>query len=636
MRFYLVFIILFFIPIRGGAQLTGTLPIDREFKSIRLDPYVSTFEDSAHIFTHELLRSENPPFTPNQGPSVNFKYSNSYFWIQWGLLNKDSIPIQLILEIDNPHINKLQLFSFQDSIWSSSILTGDHFPFSQREQPHAHFIFKLPIPAKTKSVYQLWADKHGEQIQIPLKLWSDKSFNNHSSDLNLFWGIMVGIGFIFVILSLLIFLFYPQKLSFYYWMYTIFMTGFLIAHTGLGYKYIWPEFNWWQSAARPSLAFFMYSFYLLFARSFFNIKDNSPFFNYLTKFLIFLFFVLLIVLWYQNPIFGFVNEYWYNPSYYDGSDLLIYSKILGITFTIVLFTLFSIGLFFYIKEKKIEALWFTISFLMLFTGGFSMLLVFGGFLPDNIVTQNIPLITNSFETIVLAFLLANRFQNIQNQNILLEQKVSEHKLINAQRFIEGQLIERKRLSQELHDGININLANIKLNLSMFAKSLGTKHQILSNIIDKIGSTSSDIRQFSHALSPVILDKFGLIEALQDLIHQTVEAHPEITFSFSSSIADDKKLTTIQKNTIYLSAQELLLNAVKYSNANEIKMTLSTENDMILFVISDNGKGYDSSLDFSGIGLKNISSRVEIVNGKFEISKAEKGMLHKIQIPGIAN
>ena len=90
-------------------------------------------------------------------------------------------------------------------------------------------------------------------------------------------------------------------------------------------------------------------------------------------------------------------------------------------------------------------------------------------------------------------------------------------------------------------------------------------------------------------------------------------------------------------TIYRVIQELINNALKHSEAKEITLKLTTEGNKIIFTFTDNGKGFDFERvrkdPKSGLGMRNIESRLSIVNGIFDIqSTIGKGTKTMIEIP----
>lgn len=627
-QFYSQWMILIICTLSAQAQTP--VRVGDNFEELFLSKQVELLEDSSNKLTiKEVVKL---PFKPHTGVSINPGFTNSFYWVKFRLFNPSSAKRELILDVENPHINKLQLYALSEGQMQVSMLTGDHFPFSQRPIRHPHFLIPIQLLPNQTIDYYLWVDKHGEQLQIPLRLWDKETFNTNSYKLFLFVGCMMGISSLYCVISLLIYLFFRQKLTLYYWLYTTGIWLFFVAHTGLGFQLIWPESTWWASAARPTTAILLYMFSLLFIRRFFDLPHTHRFFNLFTKALIAMFLLLLFTLWLQNPALGIFKEYWYNPTYYDGSWLLIFMKVTNLVCFIFLITMPIIGVYYYVRYRKPESLWFSAGNSTLLLGGMTIIFVFAGYLPDNYITQNIPLLTNALETVILSFLLANRFRNIHQQNAQISAELAEQRQRNAIQLLEGQGIERKRLSQELHDGISLALANIRLRLSIVAEKLNGQGKEVQALVEDLGEVGQDIRQFSHALSPVLLERHGLVEALEDLAFRTQSAHPNLKIRFEHDSFSGESVHSLIQQSLYQITLELVNNIAKHAKATQARLRLTESEGQILLEVQDNGVGYQLDNEVDGIGLQNIRSRISLFNGIFEGTRLEQGMLHRVRIP----
>ncbi|MFN8346543.1 MAG: 7TM-DISM domain-containing protein [Spirosomataceae bacterium] len=620
-----------FIMMVFTLQAQTSIQVGAGFKEATLSRQTELLEDASKQLKIQDVSAEKQPFVPNSQPFINPGFTNSYYWVRFRLTNSDSIPHDLILEVENPHINKLQLFTVSGDRISTGMLTGDHFPFAQRPIRHPHFLFPIRLLPGTSATYYLWVDKHGEQLQIPLKLWEKSYFSANEYTLYLFWGFLLGIAVLYSIVSGLVFLFFRQKLTFYFWIYTIGIGLFLVAHTGLGFQLFWSESTWWTSAARPTAAILFYSFLLLFTSKFFDLAHTHRYIYFYVRLLLSIFGLLLLWLWSQNPALGLVKQYWYNPVYYEGSWLLVFMKLTNLLVFIQLVTVPLIGLFFYFRDHKLESLWFTLGNSMLLLGGMTTLFVFAGYLPENYLTQNMPLMTNAIETVIMSFLLANRFKNIYQLNAQMSAELAEQRQQNAIRLFEGQIIERKRLSQELHDGISLSLANIRLRLSMLAEKLNGHSKEANRLVEALGDVGQDVRRFSHALSPVMLERYGLVEALEELVNYVQSGQPDLVLSFENEEVDSEQVQPLVAQMLYQIALELLNNIVKHSKAHQATLRLFQVDHTLNLEVLDDGVGYENGGESDGIGLQNIRARVQLLNGTFSAIRQPKGMKHKVTL-----
>lgn len=102
--------------------------VGRGFEEEVLSKQVDLLEDVAKNLTIRDVLAQQSLFKPNNQPFINPGFTNSYYWIRFQLTNPDSVQQDLILEVENPHINKLQLFTVLGKHVSASRMTGNHFP----------------------------------------------------------------------------------------------------------------------------------------------------------------------------------------------------------------------------------------------------------------------------------------------------------------------------------------------------------------------------------------------------------------------------------------------------------------------------------------------------------------------------
>ncbi len=199
-------------------------------------------------------------------------------------------------------------------------------------------------------------------------------------------------------------------------------------------------------------------------------------------------------------------------------------------------------------------------------------------------------------------------------------------------LIEAEQNERSRIARDLHDGVNQKLAVMKMHLSMLKDA---KTETIANVTDLLEQTIVDVRTISHNLYPKDLDK-GIVAAIEKLCEQNNFINNNIYFSLN--VTNDIKKADLTRNiqlVIYRLVQEITNNALKYSKASEVSISLALVNNRIDLRISDNGIGFNA--DFpeksKGIGLNNILERIKQISGKIDISsEASKGTSYFIEIP----
>jgi signal transduction histidine kinase len=210
---------------------------------------------------------------------------------------------------------------------------------------------------------------------------------------------------------------------------------------------------------------------------------------------------------------------------------------------------------------------------------------------------------------------------------LLEREEERRRIAN---LIEGQEIERARLSREMHDGLGQLLNAVQFNM----ECLTDKN--LFSVKDKVGKliqeTLSESKRISANLLPLKLIDFDLSSCVASLCEQIHSEKVKVVFQTKPYTAEHSEQ---EKLTLYRIIQEGIQNALKHSGCSHIFVQLYGDDDELHISIEDDGKGFDKStkVKSSSYGLRNIQHRVEVLNGKFEIeSNPEYGTLLSVTIP----
>ncbi len=234
--------------------------------------------------------------------------------------------------------------------------------------------------------------------------------------------------------------------------------------------------------------------------------------------------------------------------------------------------------------------------------------------------------SGSFAVLVFLFLLYatnQRKKRVQQKLIAMEQKQAM-KISTA--LMEGQEHERARVARELHDGLGGKLTGIKLNIENSART--NSDERLQKAAQQLTEAVADIRDLSHNLMPPSIRQYGLEEAIKDFI-QNVEVPATKIEYYASNMA---ALTHVNKQlSVFRIVQELVNNAVKHAKASRILLQTTIEDNLLLVDIEDDGVGFDPLTVKRNMGLNNIETRVQYLNGTMRIdSEPGKGTAINIE------
>lgn len=230
----------------------------------------------------------------------------------------------------------------------------------------------------------------------------------------------------------------------------------------------------------------------------------------------------------------------------------------------------------------------------------------------------------------MAYFVRYRYRKKIEGRILLQKKILEQ-------TVRTEEAERKRVAEELHDGIGPLLSGIKLCLEETGNeklSAEDRQKLSDHTKEMISSAISGIREISNNLMPHILQDYGLIQALRSFCSR-IGPSPR----FYINIAEDAQDILPGKSSgiiLYRVLTELINNTIKHAGAKEINLSLGNDGKNIRVTYSDNGKGFDvedAMRNNNGFGLRNIRNRIDSIAGgiRFE-SGNNKGFLAEITIP----
>ena len=214
------------------------------------------------------------------------------------------------------------------------------------------------------------------------------------------------------------------------------------------------------------------------------------------------------------------------------------------------------------------------------------------------------------------------FKNKQSK-----QKFKQQQQLN-EAILDTETNERERIAKDLHDSVGQKLSVVKMQLSIKNADTISASKLLDDAIQ-------DVRNVSHNLMPADLSK-GLIHAIENMSEQinlssnTLQVHLQITDPVRSLV-----LSKQNGLIIYRMIQELLNNAIKYSQAKNIHINMDCEKNLLKLNLTDDGIGFDvvSIEKRNGLGIKNIKDRIQQMRGNIQLeSKNGNGTQYQLSIP----
>jgi two-component system NarL family sensor kinase len=241
-----------------------------------------------------------------------------------------------------------------------------------------------------------------------------------------------------------------------------------------------------------------------------------------------------------------------------------------------------------------------------------------------------------FFIIVIVGLFKRRQTEYRQEKIALQAQYQQE-ILQAQLEIQHQTLQQ--IGQDLHDNIGQLLSVMSLNLHVLEEEV-TDAKIKGQIVgvsEILQQTISGVRGLSRSLDSDFVMDFGLVESLSyelQRIRNSGKYQTEIVVEGKAYRLEGKK-----EIVLFRIAQEILNNILKHSEASMIKVCFGFAPHQFSLELQDDGKGFDYEAAFyrdieqTGVGLRNIKRRIEILGGSCHFITAEgQGTIVRVELP----
>jgi PAS domain S-box-containing protein len=198
-------------------------------------------------------------------------------------------------------------------------------------------------------------------------------------------------------------------------------------------------------------------------------------------------------------------------------------------------------------------------------------------------------------------------------------KIKETEKAISRAIISTQEKERSEIGKELHDNVNQILTTVKLYIENIRDYPDHRAHFIDKSITLAQRAINEIRQLSRQLVTPVMADLGFEATLQELVE-----HYQSLNLFAFDLYFDVAETRVDKNmqlTIFRIIQEQLTNVIKHAKATQVTVKVAQEQQALLVQVYDNGVGFDSSRQITGLGLRNIEHRSHLFNGKMTLQSA---------------
>ena len=566
------------------------------------------------------------PLAGNYG--AFFGLSTAGYWLRFQVQNDQDHPRSILLECNNPNLDTLIFYCDGPRSPELSKIFGFNLPPETREVNYLNPVFAWQLPANETHTVYLYARSMYYPANFSVSVGDEERWKLKIKLVEIAAGILF-FAFILVYLFTLTILFsiVGERHLWLFYSYVLLTAVFIANDLGIWY-WLWP--GWDYRVLTPSVINLSIVCGLLFIRYHFKTKRRYKYFDWSLVLLsaIALATAGLSLLLFNRP-----------------EAFMTLNKVLIINLLITCGAVTGLMLYTYYRQRNSEKIWFIIAFT---PHGVATVLtcfhqlgytqpVLSGILyasPFGVQLSTPWLLLGGilWEMMIVSILFVLRIRDFyeSSNRILAERR-------NA--LVLGVETERKRVAQEIHDGIGVLLSSTKMKLAALRDRIKDQtelYQETGDLLSNIDLAHEEMRELAYNLMPKSLEKLGLSQAIEGTVSRLRRNHPGVQWHYYCNFQNGH-MDELTKINLFRIAQEMLHNVLQHANATEAHLQLLRQDKQIMLSMEDNGSGFQPKPHTlrTGIGLSNIRYRAEdVMKGRVSIeSSPGKGTFIAVVVPG---
>ena len=243
----------------------------------------------------------------------------------------------------------------------------------------------------------------------------------------------------------------------------------------------------------------------------------------------------------------------------------------------------------------------------------------------------------------------NRMVGMLQQHIETERRAvrAESRLSESRelgRWVDQKIEQERRLiARELHDELGQSVTAMRsmaLSIAQRVQALDPQAEQAARLIaDESARLYTAMHGMIPRLTPLVLDKFGLVAALEDLVERTRNSHGGVQVEWRLDIELDRlRLDTDTALVLYRAAQEGITNALRHGEAHRIVLALAGDEHAVNLTLTDDGRGLPGpeaarETSVGHYGLRWLAERIDSLGGELRLEPAvPSGARLKVRLP----
>ena len=614
------------------------------------------FTDPGNALTFEEVAARDAAFVPATVQVPNFGYSGRSHWARVRVQN-DRSARELLLEFAYPVVDHIEAFIEQPGRSGPNAgferrVSGDAYPFSQRDLAYRHVVFKIPFAAgESKFIYLLARSSTSVQIPLILHDWDGFSSQDRTqqSILALYYGMIL-------IMALYNFWLYVGLRDPSYLLYIGHVLGVgwsLMMQYGLAYAYLWPEATDWNNRAHATSVYLTGTFAVFFGRQFLNLKKIAPRLDF--------FFAMTGLGVGCVGLFGFALPY--------------RTYALATAPLVLLFVLLSVfvGGVALVRGYR-PARFYLLAWSFLFVGSVLLAMRNAGLLPHTLLTSSGLLLGSALDVALLSLALADRLHHMKREterlNANLENLVAERTQELRDAYRELQIQDNTRtafftnVAHEIRTPLTLLLSPIESMSTATPEELGDQRRAeLLSIMRRNGHSLLRLVNNLLDVSRIEADRLQYNDGPVDfsaMIREVTSNFQEEArrrrIALTVDVPDEPPPTArLDREKIEKALFNLIGNALKFTPQGSVRISLDYDGATYTIRVRDTGVGIPADQQAhvferfrqaeggagrrlqnsgTGIGLFIVRRFAEMHGGRIRLeSKPGLGSTFALELPG---
>jgi signal transduction histidine kinase len=536
--------------------------------------------------------------------------SNSAWWLRTVVPVEGAKWARRILAVGSPTLDHVEFYIVRDGKLVRSSAAGETLPFSGRHYPARRIVFPIEASDAGASIYlritsKGWASAHPQ-------IWSEAAFLAQRADQSLIDGFYYGaLGFVIIFNFFLFFGFRDTVFLSYAAMMAALMM-FTAKLDGYPDQLLWPG---WPDIANPAgatLGFLVTLIPCQFVRQFLQLPVRQPVLDKICLGLMAL--VVLGIL--AQPIITF------------GTALLaaVGVGLLGIL-------LWVTAIVRAVVQGYTPAVYLLVGQFLIAPATAVMVLRLNGILETSLWTSNALEIALAGEAIMISLGLSARVAHLRRDKQRVERTLAEERSNVAERLVEAQEEEKRRISADLHDSVGQSLLAIANQLKMLAGRQDSESREIGGLAQNAQHALDEVRHISHELHPHQVMRVGLVPGLRDLVRRLFDGQ-DVSVLVDLDPEIDKAIPPREQLQLFRSVQAALANCANHACSSNLSIIGRAGPTGVDLTVVDNGIGFSTEGSKSnGIGLQTMMERMSLIGGRCEInSTAGAGTRVQFHVP----